>query len=364
MKNIHLNPYALGCVALAMLAGCGGSRPPTAIPQGASNVVQVGRSQSSFDSPKKVAGGYLYVSNYQYDEIVLYRYDPKTMTLAGIGQISPQSIRTPLGSCSDARGNVYVVGGAGTGDTGAIVELAFGTVTVMQTLSDDSGPPSGCSVDPTTGNLAVTNQSSYYTNSYHLAQVLIYKNGSGTPEQINACAYNGTAGYDPKGNLWLECENKEIISIEKLPKGGSSFQPVTFDETYQYVGAIQWDGKYLDVSFGSVNNTNLWTMGIYQTAISGSTLTTVHAITFQRGPKKRGGRGCNSGLIFSQWAMISKKADDLPTGQGKQLLAANEVCKSLDVWKYPAGNRPERFLNEPVKYKDYEPNSVTYVTQP
>jgi hypothetical protein len=350
-------------MAAAMLAGCGGS-PPTAIPQGASSVVQVGRSQSPFDSLKKVTSGYLYVSNYQYDEIVLYSYDPKTMTLTAIGQINPQSIRTPLGSCSDAGGNVYVVGTAGTGDTGAIVELAFGTVTVMQTLSDNTGPPSGCSVDPTTGNLAVTNSSSYYTSSYHLAQVLIYKNGSGTPEQINACAYNGTAGYDPKGNLWLECENKEAISIEELPKGGSSFQPVTFDEALQYMGAIQWDGKYLDVSFGSVNNTNLWTMGIYQTEISGSTLTTVHAITFQRGPRKRGGRGCNSGLIFSQWAMISKKADDLPSGGGKQLLAANGFCKSLDVWKYPAGNHPDRFLKEPVKYKDYEPNSVTYVTQP
>jgi DNA-binding beta-propeller fold protein YncE len=167
-------------MAAAMLAGCGGS-PPTAIPQGASSVVQVGRSQSPFDSLKKVTSGYLYVSNYQYDEIVLYSYDPKTMTLTAIGQISPQSIRTPLGSCSDAGGNVYVVGTAGTGDTGAIVELAFGTVTVMQTLSDNTGPPSGCSVDPTTGNLAVTNSSSYYTSSYHLAQVLIYKNGEGVP---------------------------------------------------------------------------------------------------------------------------------------------------------------------------------------
>lgn len=130
------------------------------------------------------------------------------------------------------------------------------------------------------------------------------------------------------------------------------------------MGAIQWDGKYLDVSFGSVNNTNLWTMGIYQTAISGSTLTTVHAITFQRGPKEGGGRGCNSGVFFSQWAMISKKADDLPSGEGKQLLAANGFCESLDVWKYPAGNRPHRSLKEPVKYKDSEPNSVTYVTPP
>jgi hypothetical protein len=95
MKLSDFRRYALSsCVAIAMLAACGGSQPPTAIPEGASNVVQVGRSQSPFDSPKKVTGGYLYVSNYQYDEIVLYSYDPKTMTLTAIGQISPQSIRT------------------------------------------------------------------------------------------------------------------------------------------------------------------------------------------------------------------------------------------------------------------------------
>ncbi len=297
---------------------------------------------------------------------MLYSYDPKTMNLGAVGQTSPQSIRTPLGSCSDARGNVYVVGDAGTGNTGAIVEFPFGTLTVKRTLSDATGPPSGCSIDPITGDLAVTNQSSYYSSSYHLAQVLIYKSGSDTPKEINACAYNGTAGYDPKGNLWLECENdKDAISVEELPKGGTSFQPGGFRRrVMQYVGAIEWDGKYLDVSFGSTNDTNLWTMGIYQTEISGSTLTTVKSITFQRGSKKGGGRGCNSGVVFSQWSMIAKKVDDLPSGGGESCSPQTNFCKSLDLWKYPVGNAPYRFLKEPIEYKDYEPNSVTYVTQP
>ena len=91
--------------------------------------------------------------------------------------------------------------------------------------------------------------------------MLIFTNGSGTPEQIDACDYNGTAGYDPRGNLWLECLTKGSSSILELPKGGGSFQSVAFDHSLYYLGAIQWDGKYLDVSL-ALNNANYYTEDI------------------------------------------------------------------------------------------------------
>ena len=164
MKTRLLSRYALSsCVAAAMLAGCGGSQPPIGAPGAGSATLK-----------KATAGGYLYVSNDYEDSVVLFSYDPKSMTANPSGQYGVNA--EPVGSCSDAQGNVYVV--AYSGYTSVITEFAFGTLTPIQTLDyAGDGRPSGCSVDPTTGNLAVTVGSNEYSTP---APVLIFTNGSGT----------------------------------------------------------------------------------------------------------------------------------------------------------------------------------------
>ena len=73
----------------------------------------------------------------------------------------------PSGECVDESGDVFVAdGGADT-----IREYAHGGTTPIATLNDP-GEPYGCSVDPTTGNLAVTNGSD---------SVAIYPSAQGTP---------------------------------------------------------------------------------------------------------------------------------------------------------------------------------------
>ena len=42
---------------------------------------------------------------------------------------------------------------------------------------------------------------------------------------------------------------------------------MTFGHSLYYLGAIQWDGKYLNVSL-ALNNANYYTEDIYQTTIS------------------------------------------------------------------------------------------------
>ena len=100
--------HALGCVVAAMLAGCGGSQPPIGAPGAGSATLE------------KATGGYLYVSNdYEYS-VVLFSYDPKSMTANPVGQYGVNA--EPVGSCSDAQGNVYVV--AYSGYTSVITEFA------------------------------------------------------------------------------------------------------------------------------------------------------------------------------------------------------------------------------------------------
>jgi hypothetical protein len=59
----------------------------------------------------------------------------------------------PSGPCSDKKGDVYVT----DFNAGTITEFAYGSTTPMRTLSDTTGSPDGCSVNPKTGDLAVTN---------------------------------------------------------------------------------------------------------------------------------------------------------------------------------------------------------------
>ena len=212
----------------------------------------------------------------------------------------------PVGSCSDAHGNVYVV--AYSGYTSVITEFAFGTLTPMQTLDyAGDGRPTGCSVDPTTGDLAVTIGSNEYSTP---AAVLIFTNGSGTPEQIDACDYNGTAGYDPHGNLWLECLMKGSSSILELPKGeSSSLSRVTLGHNLYYLGAIQWDGGVSQRTSVALNNANYYTEDVDQATISRSALQNEAYNHVSEGTKgRRRARVRQRYFIFSQWAMVSEKS--------------------------------------------------------
>ena len=70
----------------------------------------------------------------------------------------------------------------------------------IKTLLDPDGIPLACSVDPTTGNLAVVN--AFSSNSPGV--LLIYRAASGSPTTYSDPHlefYN--AGYDSKGNLFL-----------------------------------------------------------------------------------------------------------------------------------------------------------------
>ncbi len=305
------------------------------LPAGTVPVEHLSNASSSGPTRRsgKVRGGYLYVStfgtdSYQYVSWVkLYRYDPTTMTATYAGQNA--SFKRPYGACSDRKGNVYVV----DFHTSQITEFIVGTLIVKKTLADGTGYPIGCSVDPTTGNLAVTNNEDYDGSG----GVLIYKHAAGTPTQYSGPYKEWPAGYDLRGNLWVEGEEGEDctgVCVMELPKGGSSFEPASFDETIYFPGAIQWDGKYLDL--GDQQYDGGAQTGIYQTAISGSTLTSVNAVVLSD--------SCylgSSDTDFVNWASVATKPNGLPATKVTQILGGNDFCdERFDMWHYPAGGSP------------------------
>src|SRR5262249_50697935 len=91
----------------------------------------------------------LYVSDGSSGTVDVYNYRVRAGKL--YGQITGFS--APYGQCVDKSGNVYIA------DLGSskIYEFAHGGTTPIATATDDYGFPIGCSVDPTTGNVAVSN---------------------------------------------------------------------------------------------------------------------------------------------------------------------------------------------------------------
>ena len=156
----------------------------------------------------------------------------------------------PAGECSDRAGNVFITSFLAS----EIVEYAHGGTSPIATLSDPGEYPVGCSVDPTTGNLAVTNQ---LTTSYFAGDLAIYPNASGTPTTYTApnFYYYFFCTYDNKGNLYVDGlsngTNSSTGQYAELPAGSSNLESITIDQDIYPLG-IQWDGKYVAIGAQTV----------------------------------------------------------------------------------------------------------------
>ena len=101
--------------------------------------------------------------------------------------------------------------------------------------------------DPTTGNLAVVN--AFSSNSPGV--LLIYRAASGSPTTYSDPHlefYN--AGYDSKGNLFLDGKRSQGFGLAELTSGGSSFKEIKLEKALKSAGLVQWDGAYMTVSDG------------------------------------------------------------------------------------------------------------------
>jgi hypothetical protein len=109
----------------------------------------------------------LYVSDYYRDVVDVYTYPGGVR----VGKLGGYVFVYPRGLCANAAGNIWVV------DTASqkIVEFRHGGARPVRTLEEKRGFPLACSVDPKTGDLAVSNNSNYEGGS-----VLIFRQAHGT----------------------------------------------------------------------------------------------------------------------------------------------------------------------------------------
>jgi hypothetical protein len=230
-RLLRIAPVIIATFVLAACAGpSAGSAPQSFDPSAriltASKMALDAKQQQSL----------LYVSSVLTNDVYVYSYPKGTLegTLTGFS--------TPYGLCSDSAGNVWIVNDA----VNEIVEYAHGGSTPIATLPDPNEYPEGCSVDPTTGNLAVTN---FYSSSGS-GSVAIYAKASGSPTlyadpDITNFRF---CGYDDKGNLWADGANSSSqFAFAELPSGKSSLTTIPVQQTFEWPGGVQYDGKYVAV---------------------------------------------------------------------------------------------------------------------
>lgn len=309
MKLSDFPSAAVGtCGLLAVLAGCGGGASsrigvPGVIPQARAARVEAGRSW--IDS-MAARGDLLYVSDTETSDVYVFSYPKGTLkgTLTGFSD--------PAGECVDAGGNVFVTNTGGSN----ILEFAHGGTTPIATLKDSGYFPVGCSIDPTTGNLAVTN---FSTTGSAQGDVVIYKGARGRPTghytspEMNEMLL---CGYDAAGNLFVDGLTQNSVSaFAELRAGDAKLTLIALNQPIGSAGGVQWDGKHVAIGDQATNT-------IYRFTISGKMGKRVGATTL-------GG----AGQVFQFWIA------------GKRVIGPDSAQADVGIWSYPSGGSPVKTIS-------------------
>lgn len=250
----------------------------------------------------------LYISDEGTNDVYVYSW-PKGRLLGTLRGFS-----YPHGECVDKAGDVWIVNLG----TSQMIEYAHGGSKPIAMLNQVGSYISGCAIDPTTGNLAVTNilqnrKGSEGSEGY----VAIYKAARGNPT-IYKDPYVDFyfCGYDNNGNLYADGQDEYQGSFvfAELPAGGSMFTNITLNPGIVYPGGVQWDGRYVAVG-DTVENV------IYQFTISGSSGTEV------------GFTPLNGGSYVLQFWI-----------QGGKVVGPNGGTGNVMFWSYPTGGAAKKTL--------------------
>lgn len=311
MRTLALSTRAVTSgVALALLVACGGLRqaqddmPPSTRVPGTMNLLGAkGRDL-------------LYVSvGYLPDRgVYVYAY-PSLKPLGSLGGVS-----TPLGECVDAAGDVFIVDGYNYD----VLEYAHGGTSSIATIYAPNLIPNGCSVDPTSGKLAVSGVGP--TTKHVTGIVYVYaherRRGWRLPKIYGISTMNGGyfCGYDNTGNLYVDgISISREFGIVELPKGGDALTSVTLNQAIKQPGQVQWDGHDLAVGDAGVSPSV-----IYRFAVSGSSGTEVGSAILK-----------GSVSVGPFWIQRNKVIG---------LDGASRTTHGVGLWPYPLGGDRNRSI--------------------
>ncbi|MBV8197506.1 MAG: hypothetical protein JO263_05195 [Candidatus Eremiobacteraeota bacterium] len=293
----------------ALLAGCGA---PTAVPQ----------SPAAAPLAKTTSSALLYVSGNSPSFLSIYAY-PTGKLVRVIKNANFSYLR---GACVNSNGDVFV-----TSSNGKILEYKRGSPKRLETLDAPAGQePFDCSVDPTTGNLAVA---SLQGPGGAKGSVAIYAHAQGSPQVYtdpNVHSYYFCA-YDNNGNLFVDGLTLGRFRLAELPVGSNTFVDISLNHPIKFPGSVMWDGEYLAVA-------DQLAPKVYEFSVTGSAGTLVHTTPVDTVTSDR-----------AFWI------------EGKQLFVADHSgfganrarsYRKVEVFAYPAGGKPVKVITTNVAHSD------------
>jgi hypothetical protein len=249
----------------------------------------------------------LYISDSQRNDVRVYTYPQGRLvgTLTGFGQ--------PRSECVDKAGDVWIA------DVEAfdVSEYRHGGTAPIVALSTP-GRPTGCSVDPTTGNLAVSGGVNGIVVSVFPASP---RNRFGDAQTYTdpGMGEGYFCGFDGTGNLYVDGINKISrgrFKMAELPRGGTALTRITLNQKIKTPGQVQWDGKYVAVGD------------------SGAAPSVIHQVSIAGG----------SGTIVSSTELDGAKDVEQFWVQGKRVVAPDFENDDVGFWSYPAGGSPTKTI--------------------
>jgi hypothetical protein len=317
------------CAAAALIAGCGGSQPqvaPAGYTRAATAVPPLNHlspfSRDGILAPTRPDHGLSWMDLDAVNRArLLYVTDASDGDAYAVSLPSGKLVGKltgfdqPLGDCVDGKGDVFIT----SSQSAQVREYKHGAKQAFNVLNDSGYYPLGCSIDPTSGNLAVTNIIGN-GNGSDPGNVAIYKNARGTPKYYaDPSIYQyGYCSYDGLGNLYIDGTNppNDNPQVAELPKGSKKFTNITLNQSLggNNGPALLWDGTDLAIA-SQVSGV------IYQFQISGSNGTEVGSTQLP------GSSGVNSFWIESGTLYAPVYVDSVG---------------SVNVYPYPGGGKPSK----------------------
>ncbi len=265
--------------------------------------------RASWMAPASKKQNLLYLSDGGADEVRVYTF-PGGKRAGALTQV-----QDPAGVCSDAAGDVWVVNSASF----TIAEYAHGATKPEATLSDASANALGCSVDPTTGNLAVANLGTAGGGG----NLSIYTGAKGNAQkfQDSDLIYFYFCAYDDEGNLFVDGLSSSYgFVLAELPSGSGKLQTISLNATIDFPGGVAWDGSY--VAVGDQYYKGGHKSAIYQLSVSGSAGTVKGTTTL------------TDTCDVLQFAIATER-----------VVAPDDCFSSAGYYDYPAGGSPTKTVS-------------------
>jgi hypothetical protein len=349
MRNFLYFAGALGCAVIISTAGCSpgqnaapstpsnglGATPTRAqarwlvpapwAPAGMTPSVRPNHKRSWMSPEAKRVKPLLYSSNTLNNEVDVYAASGKSNNL--LGQLT--GFDEPYGLCADKSGNVYVTNLMAQN----VLEYAHGGTSPIKTLDDTYGEPNGCSVNPKTGDLAVTN---FEGGPSGYGSLVVYANasGGGTLYSIGATSLAWPPVYDKDSNLFFETQNDTTgqTYFLELPSEGSTVATISLPASIAIhsPSGTTWDGKYVGVTDEDYKSAN--TEGLYRVSVAGSTATLV-------------GQADYTDTCYNTYTIVVQPIIYKGNFVGGNFMCFYSNLYHIDYWNYKKGGNPVRYID-------------------